>query len=695
VCRGHTAPGGLRTNTQYDAAGRPVAVSYANLSGRRNPGATSYVYDKLGNVVTASNGVSEITHTYDALGNALSETVDYKGDALEPLTRNYDGKGLLEEIGVPGSGNNISYVRDAAGRITQINQNAVKVSAQYYIGSRPVMRANYYDDPDASIFAAGCELEPTGRKPGLGVAFDESYNFYDMRTYAWDGAYNLDEYEVTDGALEPTVGMVDYGYDGLNRLDPSSISAAWTLDDAGNRDYTMSGDDALMHRYTDVGVGGTRYYDGLGALRSVSLGTWYEYDAMGRLVEYTEIAAASMTADGTPTLPSANWDVIDGTWEWDNNGTGGDASDDFLKETTTNSAALLRIGLDPMYSVALEYRNNRAADNSDNDGTTGEYSTDDNWSKYYAEVLLAVDTADDPNFAYLALRIEPDRIGLIEYDGATVTELDTASVVGVQSVWYGLRASFGPDGAVTVVRTSATAGETIVTLSGISTVLDGLGGTTETIGFTMGAEGRYQFRVLEYADTADDITAHIEWDYDAYGRKLAQTVYDGSGAVTAQTRYVYDGARLIQEVDALDDNNVIADYVHGPGYVDDVIRSRRDIGGAAGFEAEENFYHLQDQQHSTVGLVGRVEVAADVFEWLVSWGMTSSTRAERGYQTSNSTTTASACMIRALADSSPLIPHSTRRIWAIPIPTLPIIRVRSQIRMVTIWNRPGIWLPLA
>jgi RHS repeat-associated protein len=97
---------------------------------------------------------------------------------------------------------------------------------------------------------------------------------------------------------------------------------------------------------------------------------------------------------------------------------------------------------------------------------------------------------------------------------------------------------------------------------------------------------------LAYSYVPNATINHVEWDYDPYGRKIARTEYDGAGAVLSQTRYVYDGWQLVQEIDALTDT-VLAEYVYGPGYIDDVIQSSR--GG-------NTYYHHTDQQYSTVAI---------------------------------------------------------------------------------------------
>jgi RHS repeat-associated protein len=70
-------------------------------------------------------------------------------------------------------------------------------------------------------------------------------------------------------------------------------------------------------------------------------------------------------------------------------------------------------------------------------------------------------------------------------------------------------------------------------------------------------------------------------------------------------QHVYDGWRLVSELDGLSGNRVLAEYVPGPTYVDDTIAARRDLNRDGDFDdAGEGFlYYLTDQQHSTVALI--------------------------------------------------------------------------------------------
>ena len=127
--------------------------------------------------------------------------------------------------------------------------------------------------------------------------------------------------------------------------------------------------------------------------------------------------------------------------------------------------------------------------------------------------------------------------------------------------------------------------------------------SSDTIGFTVGADADYQFRLVEYAEDLDAAESFTAWDYDAFGRKIAESVYTDTSAT--RTVYLYDGWRPYEEVAVdLDDDStrVAAVYVPGPGYIDDVVATVRDQDGD-GFESDELFYHLTDQQHSTVALL--------------------------------------------------------------------------------------------
>ncbi len=143
------------------------------------------------------------------------------------------------------------------------------------------------------------------------------------------------------------------------------------------------------------------------------------------------------------------------------------------------------------------------------------------------------------------------------------------------------------------------------------------------IGFTVGKEANYHFRLGAAAVAADTSAGYTEHIYDALGRLAAVAVYGngkllGDGVFEPDTLeslrlYVYDGWRLVSELDGMANNRVIAEYVPGPTYVDDVVAARRDQNRDGDFnDANEGFlYYLTDQQHSTVALLDGTGAVAE------------------------------------------------------------------------------------
>ncbi len=614
----HIAPGGLATHTAFDAAGRPVAQHYTSLSGRMDPGETTWTYDVLGRVREAKNAGSTVSHAYDSLGNPAIERVRYGSKLLEPVKREYDQKGLLESINPPGTENEVKYTRNADGLVEDVKRNGAVLANFGYLGARP--NARELVNGGTALGGTMIGYEDTGLRPGTIAHGSATIATVDTRTFAWDKAYNLDGFQVTGGSL--AASAVDLDYDGINRLKPASIGATWVLDDAGNRtgtDYSLDGQDALMHRYTSVATL-PQYHDPQGALvkveEDVDSVKEYHYDVNSRLVHYREATLASISA--FPDLPapgsdpddSPNWQVVNGTWSINDNDLIADPSDDYLEMTPGDIGAILYLpSPHPDNGFTFKYRSAHAPTNPDGNGTPEQFRSSDYPARYYAQALLSVDTSAAPPYPYIALRIEPDRLSVVGYDGAEFHELDSAQVPTSANTWYTVQLRIvagGPDGAfLSVERTSPSAGDAVAVLmqSVPLSALPDIEGTA--IGFTVGEDANYDFQLDAYAAAPDVAETFIDWDYDAYGRKIAETAYDNTNTVTSQTVYVYDGWRLVSELDALHSYRVVAEYIPGPAYVDDTVAARRDINRDGDFgDTNEGFlYYLTDQQYSTVALL--------------------------------------------------------------------------------------------
>jgi RHS repeat-associated protein len=608
----HIGRNGLKTSITRDAAGRPVGESFTSLAGRQSPGPVSYAYDGLGRMTEACDEDSVVSRVYDTLGNAVREANEVGTHSLD-LRRTMDRRGRVSEINPYGNQNTLAYARDADGKISGISRNTAPVASFGYLGARPLSRSLQFNGNTVGESTFG--YERTGQRPDA-ILHENTTTTLDSRTYDWDDTYNLDTFEITGGSLD-TDTLVDYAYDDLNRIEQSGF----TLDDAGNRigaDYVQSAQDEKMHRYSEVATLG-QLHDTQGALVGVEIDAdtlhEYLYDANDRLAHFRDVTLADTSSFPALNLSDGNWSQPGsvsgswGTWAVNNNGTGGDPTDDFISETTTDKIGT--IFYDSPHSTgagfSFQYRSRHDPADPDGDSNTDEPSTGDHTAKYYAQALLAVDAGGGPNYGYVALRIEPDRLGVVYYDGTTIHELDSATVESRKDAWYKVEVRYieGAPGGTTLSIARGVASDNVSDNEALATLLqvpmeDPL---PTTLGFTVGELALYDFRLGEYADGPDISERWVSWGYDALGRKVAETVYAGTDPEpVAQTLYLWDGWRLLSEVDGLTGER-IAEYVPGPSYVDDLVASGRDANSDGVIRANELLYPLADQQHSTVALM--------------------------------------------------------------------------------------------
>ena len=62
---------------------------------------------------------------------------------------------------------------------------------------------------------------------------------------------------------------------------------------------------------------------------------------------------------------------------------------------------------------------------------------------------------------------------------------------------------------------------------------------------------------------AEKGTAKLEFAYDYMGRRIFKKVYNGE-TLTSHIRFVYDGYKLIEELNALNNNAVLRRYTWSP-----------------------------------------------------------------------------------------------------------------------------------
>ncbi|NHR07062.1 RHS repeat protein, partial [Chromobacterium haemolyticum] len=321
----------LRTESQYDAFGRPIESVDANGHRRRldydklgrqivtqdpQGGRQSQAYDAFGRVlsqidalgrvtttayddasgritVTQADGVQTITQKnahgdtvklIDGLGQATTYQYNRDGQVLSTTTpagttrSGYDNAGHRIES-IDANGTRTVYHYDAAGRVLQstVDPDGLKLSSRSeYDAEGRVLRQT---DPNGRVTES--RYDAAGRLQSLIV---DPAGLKLTTTYGYDGQGR--QIRVTEAAGTAQAKTTDYEYDGAGRrvretVDPEGLkqSTVYQYDGQGN-----------VVSKTDAAGNVTRYvYDGKDQLRySVDpLGYVSErvYDAAGRLVE--------------------------------------------------------------------------------------------------------------------------------------------------------------------------------------------------------------------------------------------------------------------------------------------------------------------------------------------------------------------------------------------------------------------------
>ncbi len=521
------------------------------MSADVRPVTETFVYDGLSRPTAVASDSASSAFTYNLMSAipTATETQSVGPVTLNPVVRTYSHGGRPKTMAYPG-GRAVEMHYNVAGQLNTINDGGATVADYDYIGGRVgrrvlggAVRMTLAYTPATSV---GHVTGVTHTKVSGGATLENW-------SLGWDAVFN--KTVRNDVARSVPHG---YSYDALDRL------SNYTLDAAGNRagaGYTVTG----LHEYSASPYGNFGY-DANGNLHELtSVSEEYIYDAQDRLVEHW-VTGTTAHDDISTTIP-ANYTTLAGTWS---------ASGGYLHETGASWGRILR--------------SNVPADLSD--FSFGYLSTHDPEDpshafdpEYYALAMLRVD--EDPGtgeWTYLALVIEPNRLSLREWVDDAVTELDSVELTSAQDAWYRVKVTLGSGGAVTVYH-GVQGGTLIDVLSG-TTSITGPG----DVGFGVGDHGDYWFDDVRFASpTVSSSSIGVRYAYDAYGRRVAQTVYAPDGAA-ATTYFVYDGDRVVEEVDA--DGNVLASYIYGQ-YVDEVLQMRR---------SGNDYYYLHDDQYNVLGL---------------------------------------------------------------------------------------------
>ncbi len=317
-----TDPLGQTTWYGYDAAGNLTTVLVPDgalatytytpqdlLAQVRLPGgrvAAAFQYDRLGNLVQATDGRQQTTtYAYDAL-NRLTTVHDILG----ATDYGYDPAGNLAAV-TDAQQQTTLYGYDALGRLTSTLPPGLPATTYAYDpvgnltlltaadGSRTTATYDALDRPTAIQYPA------TSAAPGYSVGY--TYDALGRRASMSDPtgvtAYHYDALSRPITITAPYVGSVAYRYDAAGRRSttryPTGETVTYTYD-AANRLSGVQGWDGAETAYT---------YDAAGQLhaeqRANGTRAAYSYDAEGRLTGIVDGAGQNWSSRYHYTLDGA------------------------------------------------------------------------------------------------------------------------------------------------------------------------------------------------------------------------------------------------------------------------------------------------------------------------------------------------------------------------------------------------------
>jgi len=273
---------GQKMAYQYDALSRLTQVDYYTADDHQIPVKTVLLtYDVVGNLVSYDDGTTSAIYTYDALGQKLTETVDYGSFTLSH-SYEYYANGLKKSFTGP-DGVKITYSYDENNRLSAIDiPNAGRVTYNTYHWNRPAKitlpggsQIDLAYDPLMRLLSKAVK-DPTQQfLMDYEYEHSPSNNITKKTTEQGEYAYQYDELSRLTQATNPLLEDEHYTYDLLaNRLSASGVEGSY---DANNA--LLSYGDAEFE------------YDAAGNLVKKTDGsqvTHYEYNVEGRLVRVTD-----------------------------------------------------------------------------------------------------------------------------------------------------------------------------------------------------------------------------------------------------------------------------------------------------------------------------------------------------------------------------------------------------------------------
>ena len=281
----------------YDAAGRMLSAAAGTAK-------DTFTYDEDDELLTADGAAGKTTLNWDNDGHLSS-----RADAAGLSSYTYDTAGRLSTMKDAATGSTLTYAYRSMNLVTSISyDNADKRTYSYDTSHRVVsdtLRSASGGTIGSIAYAYDAEDDVTGKTTtGFGGTSTNTYT-YDLadRLTSWNNGATTTGYGYDASGNRTTAGARTYTYDARNEL----------LGDGG-RTYTYT------PRGTQASIGSgssstSLAFDAYGQLASQG-GTFYRYDALGRLIGTTAPAGPATTLSYSG---AANLLANDGTstYTWD------------------------------------------------------------------------------------------------------------------------------------------------------------------------------------------------------------------------------------------------------------------------------------------------------------------------------------------------------------------------------------------
>jgi YD repeat-containing protein len=529
------AAGGI-TTYGYDAVGNRVSSTDPNGN------VTTFIYDALQRQVGTVDALGQTrSFVYDAHGNGVQETdgnghsVYHAYDANDRLVSTTDAQGNVERYEYDAAGNRTATV-DRQGNITRYTYDA----ASRLVATRDALGAgeSYAYDGSGKLIAT---TDKNGNVSTRG--YDAANHLASVTdalgnttSYAYDAAGNLVLTTDANG------NEIRYEYDELNRRT-KELTTREGIREVYNPDWDFYYEEPYIQT-----VATSYVYDGSGNVTQLvdanGNGTWYEYDALGRVT--------STGNDAAGQVASYEYDAAGNLVRQVSYYTASDDGIDIGTTTFTYDALNRRVATTDSlgHTTRTDYD---AAGNvlgvTDANGNRTSYRYDElNRRVVVVDALGAISTSE--------YDVAGNLVASTDRTGARTTYAYDAGnrLVGVTDA-LGHGASYAYDGVGNrIVETSRTGGTSVMTYDAANRLVarqDGLGtetfaydGVGNRISYTnaRGYISNFTYDALGRLETETDVAGStLTYSYDAAGNRTA--VAQGLKWTNAPTvNYEYDAA---------------------------------------------------------------------------------------------------------------------------------------------------------